>query len=120
MLDCDYCSNTYTILLNWKDWREYEHIHTLAWLGKDYAWVRILPPLWVLCLVPTILIAIDFIWTTWKTKVAVHLDGDRLCTNYSYPLFLSTALQRMVIDCAHYVAQLIWVIGETNNKQLLV
>ena len=50
----------------------------------------------------------------------VHLDGDRLCTNYSYPLFLSTALQRMVIDCAHYVAQLIWVIGETNNKQLLV
>lgn len=35
-------------------------------------------------------------------------------------VFLPTALQRMVIDCAHYVAQLIWVIGETNNKQLLV
>lgn len=56
--------------MNWKDWREYEHIHTLAWLGKDYAWVRVWPSLWVLCLVPTILIAIDFIWTTWKTKVA--------------------------------------------------
>jgi hypothetical protein len=99
MLDCDYCSNTYTILLNWKDWREYEHIHTLAWLGKDYAWVRILPPLWVLCLVPTILIAIDFIWTTWKAKVAACMEGwfismetDSVLTipiHCSYPLHCS-------------------------------
>lgn len=64
-----------TIALNCKDWREYEHIHTLAWLGKDYAWVHVLPSLWVLCLVPTILIAIDFIWTTWKTKVAAAVDA---------------------------------------------
>jgi len=98
-LGFDYCSNTYTILLNWKDWREYEHIHTLAWLGKDYAWVRILPPLWVLCLVPTILIAIDFIWTTWKAKVAACMEGwfismetDSVLTipiHCSYPLHCS-------------------------------
>jgi len=60
-------------LLILKDWREYEHVHTLAWLGKDYAWACVLPELWVLCLVPTILIAIDFIWTTWKAKVTAAL-----------------------------------------------
>mmetsp|Transcript_13325 Transcript_13325/g.18272 ORF Transcript_13325/g.18272 Transcript_13325/m.18272 type:complete len:397 (+) Transcript_13325:31-1221(+) len=69
-----------------KNWRQYEHAHTLCWLGKDLSWNQACQPTWVLCLVPTILIAADFIYVTWNTK-------------------------KMTIDTAHYVAQLMWVLG---------
>mmetsp|Transcript_13638 Transcript_13638/g.22756 ORF Transcript_13638/g.22756 Transcript_13638/m.22756 type:complete len:232 (+) Transcript_13638:494-1189(+) len=69
-----------------ENWREYEHAHMLCWLGKDLAWDTTTQSLWIICLIPTFLIAFDFIWVTWQSK-------------------------RMAIDCAHYVAQLIWVVG---------
>jgi hypothetical protein len=69
-----------------KTWRQYEHLHTLCWLGKDLSWNRLNPYTWVLCFVPTVLIAMDFIWTTYHTKM-------------------------MMVDTAHYVAQLFWVGG---------
>jgi membrane protease subunit HflC len=52
----------------------------------------------------------------------VNFIDKRLLTldNVDSEPMLTAEKQRMVIDCAHYVAQLIWVIGETNNKQLLV
>eukprot|EP01040_Poterioochromonas_malhamensis_P012557 gene12557-13746_t len=68
------------------DWREYEHAHTLCWLGKDLSWNQLCQPPWIICLIPTVLIAADFIWCTFKTK-------------------------RMMEDCVHYLSQLMWVIG---------
>mmetsp|Transcript_12435 Transcript_12435/g.27292 ORF Transcript_12435/g.27292 Transcript_12435/m.27292 type:complete len:227 (-) Transcript_12435:655-1335(-) len=69
-----------------ENWREYEHAHMLCWLGKDLAWNIENPVLWIMCLIPTFFIGLDFIWVTAKTK-------------------------RMTIDVAHYVAQVFWVSG---------
>lgn len=69
-----------------KYWRQYEHAHTLCWLGKDLSWNQLNPYTWVLCLIPTVLIAADFIYVTFRTK-------------------------HMMEDCVHYLAQLLWVIG---------
>jgi hypothetical protein len=67
-------------------WREYEHAHTLCWLGKDLSWDTGNIYFWPICLVPTIVIAADFIWITFKTR-------------------------KLMIDTMHYVAQLLWVLG---------
>ncbi len=67
-------------------WRQYEHAHTLFWLGKDWSWNQLNPYTWFFFLVPTVLIAADFIYVTWKSK-------------------------KMAIDCMHYIAQLMWVFG---------
>lgn len=69
-----------------QNWRQYEHMHTLCWLGKDLSWDQDYVPTWIMCLIPTFLIAADFIYVTWSTK-------------------------KMTIDVAHYVAQLMWVLG---------
>lgn len=69
-----------------KYWRQYEHAHTLCWLGKDLSWNQYNPYTWVICFIPTFFLSLDFIYTTFKTK-------------------------RMMEDCVHYFAQLIWVIG---------
>ena len=52
-------------------WRQYEHAHTLCWLGKDLSWNQDNFYTWVLCLIPTLLIAADFIYLSHKTKVVL-------------------------------------------------
>eukprot|EP01039_Chlorochromonas_danica_P007052 gene7052-7798_t len=69
-----------------ENWRQYEHLHTLLWLGKDLSWIQLNRYTWAICLVPTFLIGIDFIITTARRK-------------------------NMLIDCVHYTAQLMWVIA---------
>lgn len=69
-----------------RTWREYEWSHTFLWLCKDVSWAEDWPITWIIFVVPTVLVALDFIYQTWKTK-------------------------RMMIDCAHYTAQLLWVFG---------
>lgn len=59
-------------------WREYEHAHTLCWLGKDLSWNRLSPVPWIICLIPTLVIAADFIFVTFRTKVL---------TNFLHTLF---------------------------------
>lgn len=66
-------------------WRQYEHAHTLFWCAKDLSWNRLQPIPWIIFSVPTILIAVDFIYCTWK--------------------------KGQVVDSAHYCAQLIWVMS---------
>jgi len=68
------------------NWRQYELFHYVLWLGKDYSWCIQNKALWFIFTPPTLLIAIDFIWTTGR-------------------------VDNMIIDHAHYCAQLIWVIG---------
>jgi hypothetical protein len=50
-------------------WRQYEHIHTLFWLGKDFAWNLNNKIMWIVFLIPTFFIAIDYMYKTWATKV---------------------------------------------------
>jgi len=69
-----------------ENWRQYEHAHTLCWLGKDLSWDQLNPYTWILCLIPTVSIAADFIWTCYHTK-------------------------RMMVDTVHYFSQLMWVFG---------
>jgi len=66
-------------------WRQYEHTHTLFWMAKDLCWNLLLPIPWAIFSVPTVLIACDFVYVTWK-------NGH-------------------IVDSAHYCAQLIWVIS---------
>jgi hypothetical protein len=69
-----------------RSWRQYEHFHTMCWLGKDAAWNHYSGPPWIIFAIPTIYISLDFIWEASKNK-------------------------GLVIDSAHYMAQLLWVFG---------
>jgi|AntAceMinimDraft_5_1070358.scaffolds.fasta_scaffold46998_1 hypothetical protein len=66
-----------------KTWRDYEYSHLLFWMGKDYCWNQRKVELWIICVVPTILISIDFI--------------------------VVSARAGATIDTVHYVAILLWV-----------
>lgn len=67
-------------------WTDYENVHVLFWLGKDVAWNREIPAMWVVFMIPTLLVGSDFAWKTLVKK-------------------------RLVIDHAHYAAQLFWVLS---------
>mmetsp|Transcript_8978 Transcript_8978/g.8017 ORF Transcript_8978/g.8017 Transcript_8978/m.8017 type:complete len:406 (+) Transcript_8978:12-1229(+) len=67
-------------------WREYENIHILFWLGKDYGWNKLNPVIWILFLIPTVLIAVDFV-------------------------LISLFQKNLLIEHCHYIAQVFWVIG---------
>jgi hypothetical protein len=88
-----------------KSWRQYEHVHTLFWCGKDWSWVSRYPILWVknihvdftchtinsfsqvVFTIPTVLIALDFIWCSFRTK-------------------------KLMVETAHFASTLIWIIGD--------
>jgi hypothetical protein len=65
-------------------WEEYENIHTLFWLAKDTAWNWWIPSMLLIFLVPTFLLALDFVWVTLWSR------GN-------------------LIDHSHYLSQLLWV-----------
>lgn len=67
-----------------RSWRQYEHFHTLCWLGKDIAWNHFSFIPWLIFAVPTIYISLDFVWMASRNK-------------------------GLAIDSAHYLAQLMWV-----------
>eukprot|EP01038_Epipyxis_sp_PR26KG_P014646 gene14646-19677_t len=69
-----------------KSWREYENIHILFWLGKDCAWNHGNGIMWIIFLIPTLLIALDFFWVSLFAK-------------------------NLIVEHAHYFAQFVWVIG---------
>ena len=68
-----------------KNWRQYEYMHMLFWIGKDLSWNLMFLPTWILGLSLTLTLGIDFIWISY--------------------------LKGYTIDMAHYVAQLIWVMA---------
>ena len=45
-----------------KNFRQYENLHMLIWIGKDLAWITLNIVFWFTCFVPAILIAADFIY----------------------------------------------------------
>lgn len=45
-----------------KTFRRYENVHMLFWIAKDLAWNRESLVIWLLCLVPTLAIAVNFLW----------------------------------------------------------
>ena len=67
-----------------KTWRQYENIHVLFWLGKDYGWAALSPVLWIGFSIPTVLIAIDFCYITGKTKVILQYFRFVLILNISF------------------------------------
>lgn len=44
-----------------RNFREYENLHTLFWIAKDLAWNRLQFHWWLLCMPATILLSIDYI-----------------------------------------------------------
>jgi hypothetical protein len=64
-------------------WREYENCHILFWLCTDYAWNTLNQPLWIITGIPTILIAADFVVSSFREP-------------------------RLMIDHYHYLAQFLW------------
>ena len=69
-----------------KNFRQYENVHTLFWLAKDLAWNRNNISMWFVMLFPTVLVAADL-------------------------LFVSIMGKNTIIDLAHYAAGLLWVLG---------
>lgn len=67
-----------------RTWREYENIHIVFWLCKDYAWNILNPILWIIFVIPTLIIAFDFV-------------------------FITLYQQELLIEHCHYIAQLLWV-----------
>ena len=45
-----------------KNFRQYENLHMLIWIGKDLAWITLNITMWFICFVPAILIAADFVY----------------------------------------------------------
>ena len=68
-----------------KNWRQYEYLHMLFWIGKDLSWNLMFLPTWILGLSLTLTLGIDFIWISYE--------------------------KGYIIDMAHYLAQLIWVMA---------
>lgn len=77
--------NRYPSLL-FSSWKHYENVHILLWLGKDTAWNWDWKVMWIIFVIPTVLIGVDFIHKSLFT-------------------------QRLLIDHAHYCAQFIWVMS---------
>mmetsp|Transcript_13526 Transcript_13526/g.12248 ORF Transcript_13526/g.12248 Transcript_13526/m.12248 type:complete len:368 (-) Transcript_13526:24-1127(-) len=69
-----------------RNYRQYENIHTMFWLAKDLAWNLNNTSLWFIFLIPTILLSLDFIIVSMNAKNAV-------------------------VDTAHYTSTLLWVCG---------
>ena len=69
-----------------KSWDEYENTHTLLWSGKDTAWVWSNKRMWLVFFFPTAFVSMDFVWLTLYRK-------------------------DMLIEHAHYVAQLLWMMA---------
>eukprot|EP01041_Mallomonas_annulata_P003882 gene3882-7751_t len=65
-------------------WREYENVHMILWLGKDCAWNHMNIIMWYIFLIPTLLVAVDYVLNS-----AQHKD--------------------MLIEMSHYCAVLFWV-----------
>jgi hypothetical protein len=52
-----------------KNWRQYEYMHIVCWLAKDFSWMISSKPLWILFTIPTLAVAFDFVYVTGKIKV---------------------------------------------------
>ena len=91
-----------------KTWREYEHIHMLFWLGKDLSWSVRNPYTWTVFFTFAIALSLDFIYTTFVTKVSGFVY---IICSLLYILIGSFLFQRLMIRCTHYIAQLIWILG---------
>jgi hypothetical protein len=83
----------------------------MFWLGKDFSWNQNNKGLWVFFLIPTLSVAADFIWVTFRTKVRYFAAccEFRSCGYSSLSSF--ARLQNMMVDTVHYFSQLMWVIG---------
>lgn len=62
----------------------------LFWIAKDLAWNRLNLTLWLSCMVPTLLIALDFIF-----------------------IAATTRSEDNAVDTIHFLAILMWVIGNS-------
>lgn len=52
-----------------KTWKQYEYAHILCWLGKDWAWNLDNKYIYTIFAIFTLLLAGDFVYLCWKTKV---------------------------------------------------
>jgi hypothetical protein len=52
-----------------RNFRQYENVHMIFWLTKDLAWNLSNISLWWLCLVPTFMLATDFLYISSHTEV---------------------------------------------------
>ena len=56
----------------------------LFWLGKDCAWNGLIPSMWIIFVLPTLLIACDFVFSSLFSEVSTCV---RACTMKSYYLY---------------------------------
>lgn len=69
-----------------KNWREYENLHSLFWIGKDTAWVLANTPMWFIFFFPTVAVSMDV------TLATLHKP-------------------KLLVDHAHHCAQFLWVLA---------
>jgi len=67
-----------------KNFRQYENIHTLFWLSKDLAWNRNNISMWFVFLWPTVGIAADLLWASLCGKVGLRANLVPLYVSISF------------------------------------
>jgi hypothetical protein len=74
-----------------KNFRQYENLHTLIWIAKDWAWITYNVVFWFMCFAPAVLVASDFVYIS----------------------VVSRASEDRTVKCVHFVVVLVWVIGNS-------
>ena len=70
------CFIAHIIIQTFWSFVHYSHILTLFrcsiffWLGKDFAWNNIIPSMWVIFAIPTLLMSVDFVYVTFWHDVS--------------------------------------------------
>lgn len=59
-----------------RNFRQYENLHMLFWIAKDLAWNRLKFEMWIISVIPTILIAADFIYISAKNTKHVSYQSN--------------------------------------------
>lgn len=67
-----------------ENWRKYEFFHIVCWIGKDIGWNFKLKYLWVICVFLTVIVSLDFIRVSAKSK-------------------------KNAVDLTHYITQFVWL-----------
>ena len=70
-----------------RNFRQYENFHMLLWIMKDLAWNRLYLEVWYITLVPTVIMAADFMYLAATSGSEVG-DNTRDCYFALYPFHI--------------------------------
>jgi hypothetical protein len=81
-------------------WRSYENVHIFFWLAKDTSWNHNWNVPWIVFSIPTVLVALDFVWQTAHVKViASQFSACALFSRTAFRVAWSTTFTTSCSSC---------------------